>query len=73
MFQFYIPDCSNDPIITIDNKQYSSNCKMNTIIIENSNNKEEITSFKLKSTQPFLIKTFMVSTIGYIDSEKITL
>ncbi len=68
---FYIPDTTQIPIISINDKGAKvSNSKLNMIRIINNNKREETTTFKLKSNTPFRIKDFSISNIGFQNVEE---
>jgi hypothetical protein len=69
IFQFVIPQCSQDATVTVDNQTQKTNCGINAIQIDSENKKKEIISFTFKSDDPFLVKNFAISNIGFVDEE----
>ncbi len=70
IFEFYIPKCKQDSsFVFINNVNYKVYQGLNAIRINNMNKKEEITLFTIKSSEPFLAKSFSISTIGDLDTE----
>ncbi|MDR2009184.1 MAG: hypothetical protein LBQ22_01720 [Bacteroidales bacterium] len=69
-FGFNIPDCVEKPVVHINGiEKEAANCGVNIIRINNKNKKEEITSFRLSSSEPFLVRDFLISNIGYVKSD----
>lgn len=67
---FFIPDCSEEPVLSVNAIQAGkSSCGANVISIVNNNKRAPITSFTLESDKPFLTRSFLVSDIGYADTE----
>ena len=73
VFQFVIPQCSPEATITVNHQIQKSFCGINAIRIENENTKKSITSFTLKSDDPFLVKGFAISNIGFVHKETLYL
>jgi len=69
VFQFVIPQCSEEAVITVNNQMQKSVCGINAIRIENTKKRKAITSFTLQSDDPFLVRDFAVSNIGFANEE----
>jgi len=73
IFQFVIPQCSDESTIMINNEIQKASSGINAIRIENMNKKKAITTFTLKSDDAFLVKNFAISNIGGIDEKTVYL
>jgi hypothetical protein len=69
IFQFVIPQSSEESTITINNEVQKASLGINAIRIANENRKKAITSFSLKSDDAFLVKDFAISNIGIIEEK----
>jgi len=69
IFLFVIPQCSQESTITIHNTTLNASCGINVLRIVNENKKKAITSFTLKSDDPFSVKDFAISNIGSLSEE----
>jgi hypothetical protein len=68
VFQFVIPQGSPESMIIIDNIERQKVVSgINAIRIENGNKNKAVTAFTLKSNDPFLVKDFAISNIGFIN------
>ena len=68
-FRFVISQCSQEAMITVNNQMQKSVCGINAIRIENTKKSKAITSFTLQSDDPFLVRDFAVSNIGFVNEE----
>ena len=73
IFQFIIPQSSPEATVMIDNNIRKASCGINAIRIENNNKKMAVVSFTLKSDDPFLVKNFAVSNIGFVNEKTVVL
>ena len=73
VFQFIIPQCSQDATAMINNEIRKVSSGINAVRIENENKKKAITTFTLKSDEPFLVKDFAVSNLGFVNTETVNL
>jgi len=73
IFQFVVPQCSEESKVVINNEIRNISNGINAIRIENDNKKKAVVSFTLKSDSPFLVKSFAVSNIGFVNEESVYL
>ena len=73
IFQFVVPQYSEESIIMINNEIRNISNGINAIRIENDNKKNAVVSFTLKSDSPFLVKSFAVSNIGFVNEKSVYL
>jgi hypothetical protein len=74
IFQFIIPLCTQVPTVTINNTEIQKiSSGMNAVRIENTNRQKAVTVFTLKSDEPFLVKDFAVSNMGFLNEDTVYL
>ena len=73
VFQFVIPQCSEESSVMINNDIERVSEGINAIRIESENKRKEVISFTITSEDAFLVKDFAISNIGSIDKNKVYL
>jgi len=72
-FLFVIPQCAQGATITVNKEILKTSCGINAVRIVNDNKIKAISSFTLKSEEPFLVKKIAISNIGILDGETVFL
>ena len=71
MFGFVLPESDQQAMIYVNDEQYATGKRgINILEFQNSNKREKVSSFTLKSNEPFLVEDFLISNIGHINLEK---
>jgi hypothetical protein len=73
-FQFVIPQHNSALKVMINDAEIQNiSAGINAVQIENTNKRKAVTSFTLKSEDPFLVKDFAVSNMGFMSSDTVQL
>jgi len=68
VFELFIPFSTQPSTIFINDIEYKAIQGINAIKIKNEKKNEEIISFTIKSSEPFLVNKFAVSNLGFVQS-----